>query len=285
MASYRYLRDIKPEDLQPEAEHVPTKAEAAKNWWYYHWKFVLAGIAGAAVIFWFAHDIVLGYQSQPDTSIALVGSGLLDNQKSSVQSLFTPLITDVNGDGRVIFSLNSYEIDFSAAGQAALDQNISDSAVSSAASASVAASSGSPEDSIASDFSGAIDPYAQMAADTRLMSDFQEITSGIFLVSDPAGFENYTGSLRYLDGTNADVDDNNVSPSDWYRMVYRVSDCPALVALLSQDETGGGQILIDNFYIGFRNCYDEKSAAALADDEVLWATLTEGAVSTVEADS
>ena len=36
MASYRYTREIRPEDLKPEPQHQMTPAEKRKNFWYYN---------------------------------------------------------------------------------------------------------------------------------------------------------------------------------------------------------------------------------------------------------
>ena len=41
MASYRYERNISPEDLVPEKTRELTPAEARANWWHYHWYYVV----------------------------------------------------------------------------------------------------------------------------------------------------------------------------------------------------------------------------------------------------
>ena len=40
MASYRYERNIRPEDLVQEPPRVLTPQERRANWWHYHWYYV-----------------------------------------------------------------------------------------------------------------------------------------------------------------------------------------------------------------------------------------------------
>lgn len=40
MASYRYERDIRPEDLIPDQPPQLTPAQRRANWWHYHWYYV-----------------------------------------------------------------------------------------------------------------------------------------------------------------------------------------------------------------------------------------------------
>ena len=56
-----------------------------------------------------------------------------------------------------------------------------------------------------------------MAGTTKLATDVQGGLSSVFLLWDPAGFEESTGSLRYLDGTLPAAD----SDEDWWNMVYK----------------------------------------------------------------
>ena len=53
MASYRYERDIKPEDLVPEKPRELTPAEARANWWHYHWYYVVLIAAAELAIGYF----------------------------------------------------------------------------------------------------------------------------------------------------------------------------------------------------------------------------------------
>ena len=105
----------------------------------------------------------------------------------------------------------------------------------------------------------------------------------IFLY-DPAGFQQTTGTLRYLDGhlPKSDAD------SDWWNMVYRWTDCPVLTGMelgsytsdAVQSASGDSQQLLADYYIGIRGAWLKESASLLENSEPLWASLTAGAVST-----
>ena len=86
---------------------------------------------------------------------------------------------DRNGDGKVLVTLNVYTLDYSG----------EDPQTESAA-------------------------YLTMAGTTKLATDVQGGLSSIFLLYDPAGFEDSTGTLRYLDGSLPAPD----SDDDWWNM-------------------------------------------------------------------
>ena len=123
-----------------------------------------------------------------------------------------------------------------------------------------------------------------MAGTTRLAADVQGAMSAIYILYDPAGFEENTGSLRYLDGSLPAGD----SDEDWWNMVYRWTDCPVLTGLdlgsygpdATQAGAGDSQEYMSDFYIGFRGAWNEGSAKSIAPGEPLWEKLTAGAVST-----
>lgn len=66
MASYRYERDIKPEDLIPEAPRTLTKAEARANWWHYVALLVLAVLAAGYFVWSRVTEV------KPDYTVAVV---------------------------------------------------------------------------------------------------------------------------------------------------------------------------------------------------------------------
>ena len=100
----------------------------------------------------------------------------------------------------------------------------------------------------------------------------------------PAGFEESTGSLRYLDGTLPAAD----SDEDWWNMVYKWDDCPVLAGLdlgdygpdTTQSRSGSSQEYMSQFYVGMRGAWNSGTADNLAGGEEFWQKLTEGAVST-----
>ena len=114
--------------------------------------------------------------------------------------------------------------------------------------------------------------------------NIQSSLSSIFILYDPAGFQQTTGTLRYLDGhlPKSDAD------SDWWNMVYRWTDCPVLTGMelgsytsdAVQSASGDSQQLLADYYIGIRGAWLKESASLLENSEPLWANLTAGAVST-----
>ena len=126
--------------------------------------------------------------------------------------------------------------------------------------------------------------YLTMAGTTKLATDVQGGLSSVFLLWDPAGFEESTGSLRYLDGTLPAAD----SDEDWWNMVYKWDDCPVLDSLdlgdygpdTTQSRSGSSQEYMSQFYVGMRGAWNSGTADNLAGGEEFWQKLTEGAVST-----
>lgn len=160
---------------------------------------------------------------------------------------------DLNGDGKTVVTLNVYTLDYSAG-----------------------------------DTQTESDAYLTMAGTTKLATDVAGGLSSVFLLYDPAGFQESTGSLRYLDGTLPEAG----SDSDWWNMVYRWTDCPVLTGLdlgdyasdAVQSESGSSQELLSQYYIGIRGAWNKDTVDLLAGGEALWSALTAGAVSTAGAE-
>ena len=156
---------------------------------------------------------------------------------------------DRNGDGKVVVTLNVYTLDYSD----------TETQTESAA-------------------------YLTMAGTTKLATDVQGGLSSVFLLWDPAGFEESTGSLRYLDGTLPAAD----SDEDWWNMVYKWDDCPVLAGLdlgdygpdTTQSRSGSNQEYMSQFYVGMRGAWNSGTADNLSGGEEFWQKLTEGAAST-----
>ena len=160
---------------------------------------------------------------------------------------------DLNGDGKTVVTLNVYTLDYSAG-----------------------------------DTQTESDAYLTMAGTTKLATDVAGGLSSVFLLYDPAGFQESTGSLRYLDGTLPEAG----SDSDWWNMVYRWTDCPVLAGLdlgeyradTTHAQGGDSQTYLADFYVGMRGAWNTGTEENLAGGEELWQALTAGAVSTVEAE-
>ena len=249
MASYRYERDIDPKDLAPRKEKRYTRKEKWANWWDYNLKWVLLiGIAAAFVAYTFIGQYF--FVDKPDYNIAVVAPYYLpDDTVTALQNALAAYGEDRNGDGKVLVTLNVYTLDYTD----------SETETESAA-------------------------YLTMAGNTKLAADVQGGLSSIFLLYDPAGFEESTGTLRYLDGSLPAPD----SDDDWWNMVYRWTDCPVLADLdlgtyradTTHAEGGDSQEYLAPFYIGMRGAWNTATADNLAGGEELWQALTAGAVST-----
>ena len=249
MASYRYERDIDPKDLAPRKEKRYTRKEKWANWWDYNLKWVLLiGIAAAFVAYTFIGQYF--FVDKPDYNIAVVAPYYLpDDTVTALQNALAAYGEDRNGDGKVLVTLNVYTLDYTD----------SETETESAA-------------------------YLTMAGTTKLAADVQGGLSSIFLLYDPAGFEESTGTLRYLDGSLPAPD----SDDDWWNMVYRWTDGPVLAALdlgvyradTTHAEGGDSQAYLAPFCIGMRGAWNTATADNLAGGEELWQALTAGAVST-----
>ena len=184
---------------------------------------------------------------KPDYRVAVVAPHYLpEATQTALQDALAAYGEDLNGDGKVVVKLNVYTMDFG------------------------------NEDS---------DAYLDMAGTTKLSTDIQGALSSIFILYDPAGFQQTTGTLRYLDGSLPQSD----ADSDWWNMVYRWTDCPVLTGLdlgsydgltLMDDVTGTNQSVLAHLYVGRRGVWDEKQVPTYEGCAELWDTLTAGAVST-----
>lgn len=174
---------------------------------------------------------------------------LPEDTVNALQDALAAYGEDRNGDGKVVVTLNVYTLDYSD----------TETQTESAA-------------------------YLTMAGTTKLAADVQGGLSSVFLLWDPAGFEESTGSLRYLDGTLPAAD----SDEDWWNMVYKWDDCPVLAGLdlgdygpdTTQSRSGSSQEYMSRFYVGMRGAWNSGTADNLAGGEEFWQKLTEGAVST-----
>ena len=100
MASYRYERDIKPEDLVQEESRELTPAEARANWWHYHWYYVALIAAAVLALGYFAWQRATTVE--PDDTVTMVGRTEPDEAfLSALETKLESLSEDVNGDGKI----------------------------------------------------------------------------------------------------------------------------------------------------------------------------------------
>ena len=250
MASYRYERDIDPKDLKPRKQRQYSRRERWANWWDYNLKWVIIlGIAAAFVGYCFIGQYFL--TTHADYNVAVVAPHYLpEATQTALQDALAAYGEDRNGDGKVVVTLNVYTLDYSD------EETQTESAA-----------------------------YLTMAGTTKLAADVQGGLSAVFLLYDPAGFEESTGTLRYLDGSLPEPG----SDGDWWNMVYKWTDCPVLTGLdlggyegltLMDDVTGTNQSVLAHLYVGRRGVWDEKQVPTYEGCAELWDTLTAGAVST-----
>ena len=213
---------------------------------------LVIGIAAAFVAYSFIGQYF--FTTKPDYNVAVVAPYYLpDDTVTALQEQLARYGEDLNGDGKTVVTLNVYTLDYSAG-----------------------------------DTQTESDAYLTMAGTTKLATDVAGGLSSVFLLYDPAGFQESTGSLRYLDGTLPEAG----SDSDWWNMVYRWTDCPVLAGLdlgeyradTTHAQGGDSQAYLADFYVGMRGAWNTGTEENLAGGEELWQALTAGAVSTVEAE-
>ena len=159
MASYRYERDIDPKDLQPRKQRQYTRKERWANWWDYNLKWVI--IIGIIVVF-FGYNFIGQYffTVHADYNVAVVAPHYLpEATQTALQDALAAYGEDRNGDGKVVVKLNLYTMDFGNEGS---------------------------------------DAYLDMAGTTKLSTDIQGALSSIFILYDPAGFQQTTGTCATL---------------------------------------------------------------------------------------
>lgn len=170
MASYRYERNISPEDLVPEKTRELTPAEARANWWHYHWYYVVLIAAAVLAVGYFVWSRVT--EVKPDYTVAVVGR--IDPDAAFLSEVETKLeaaADDVNGDGKVKVNVKSIWL--------ALDYDGQDSSLR----------------------------KLMESSEDKLNSDFYLCESMIFIVDDPAAMEQRYGCFRLLDGTDPEEGD------------------------------------------------------------------------------
>lgn len=136
------------------------KRRRAANWWYYHWGMVAAGALVLAGVLYVGHTLLTAVD--PDESIAIVtAEALPDETLSALQQSLAACAQDRNGDGRVVVEVNNYT--WAAA----------------------------PD---------AMQTDAQTAGAVRINTDLVQNISSIWLIEDPAGFEDAYGVFSEVSG-------------------------------------------------------------------------------------
>lgn len=83
-----------------------------KNWWDYHWGWVLCGVLALIVIGWFLKDAAAN-RIEADYSIAYVAPAEMGFTASdALTTQLEALCDDRNGDGEVVVELHQYPLSF-----------------------------------------------------------------------------------------------------------------------------------------------------------------------------
>ncbi|MBP3633010.1 MAG: hypothetical protein J6J43_00355 [Oscillospiraceae bacterium] len=106
MASEYYKKKFK--DVKPDVPYEMTKIEKWNNWWNYHWFHVLVAVGAVVLICIILSQWV--FKTRPDYKIAYVGEQYLMVDAEQLQEQLAALGTDLNGDGKVVVQLRSYNI-------------------------------------------------------------------------------------------------------------------------------------------------------------------------------
>ncbi len=110
MPSYRYTKDIKPEDLEGQAPPELTKKQKRANWWHYNLKTVLVIALFSGIGIFLVTDVLLN--KQPDFVVGVLSpTGLSGPLLDKIQDEIEPYVGDLNGDGDVYVRVDTYVID------------------------------------------------------------------------------------------------------------------------------------------------------------------------------
>lgn len=162
MASHRYTRYIRPEDLVQDQPKQYTPLQKAANWLHYHKWPVLAVLIALAVVLSFLFQTV--WAPKADCRVVVVSSQALpDELLENLPECLARLAQDENDDGRVLVEVEQFLLDPSAA-------------------------------------PGDMDALARFAGETQLKTDLEEDWSSIFLVEDPAALGDWAQTVYWTEG-------------------------------------------------------------------------------------
>ncbi len=235
-------------DVKPDEKPTYTKKELRRNWWDYNLIWVIVGVIAVIAAGFLIRDMF--FRAKPDYEVALVTTSMPEEEtQDALRERLQELGEDLNGDGRVLVELYTYDMGFTERDY----QNVE---------------------------------MAQ-ANVTRLTVDLSSGDVYLILLQDPQGFQERFGALSYLDGTVPDGEAEGYEAENWRDMVYRWSDCPVLknmdlgtfTRFLDMSETQiDGQTAMEELYVAHRGMFSEKDSERFAGAARLWEKLTEGAV-------
>lgn len=217
MPSARYTLNIKPEDIRPDAPRELTPKEKRANWWHYHWKWVLLALVCLCMVGLTLKDIF--GQPKPDYRVAVITRyNVPEEAADQLSEALSVYGQDLNGDGRTLVQVDAYTVNFTGYVEPAESQAPGGEAASGSGS-SEPADVGTAMNDVAAN-------YEQVANLTRLTADLQDDQTLIFLMDDPAGFQEVGGVLASSAGA-LPAERTALAGVDLF--LWR--DCPALAGL------------------------------------------------------
>lgn len=107
MAREAYLRDLDENFYKDNMITLNTKSEKFKNWWHYNKVFVFVGAAIIAIVVSQIYAVMT--KVEPDYNIAIASELYMDSSFLDImEEQLAAYGVDVNGDGEVIVSVQSY---------------------------------------------------------------------------------------------------------------------------------------------------------------------------------
>lgn len=200
-----------------------TTRQRAANWWFYHRFHVLIAAAALTLgLYFFAQS-----RAVPDADYCAAYVGAEELNSDAVLFLTAQLARygkDLNGDGQVIVELHPIVIDFAAV----LER-------------------------------GGIEGQSEQAALLALEGDFNAGQSTIFLLDAPEAFQQFTGALIALDGSELS---ENASAE---RFAILWNNCAALASF------DGG----DSLYLSCKGCWRGDHQERWEESRALWSNVIE----------
>lgn len=235
-----YLLKLAREQAPPEKKRELTPKEKRQNWWHYHKWYVMIGAVALVLLGLMIREMFFDRDPVPDYKVACVGSAYLP--EDTVAALET--------------ALAELGEDLNGDGQVLVRVN---------------------EYPL---FADDTDYQTVMAAQVQLAGDMDNNGSFIFLLEDPAAFQEQVGILAYPDGS-VPAEDADISEG----LYCRWSDCPVLAGLelgeytaytTQGTVTGDNQQILSGLYVARREIW-EKESDSLAGAVAFWQKLTAGA--------
>lgn len=200
MARDRYLWNTGEETIhQPEQAASPqTPRGKWENFWYYHKFHLLIALAVVFLLLFLVQDLTV--RREPDYQIAvLTQTPLPETVRSVLEQKLTAYGRDLNGDGRVLVSVNAYLM-------------------------------------VMEDGKEISDPALQMASVAKLLSDLQEGDSMIFLTDDES-FRAHQSTRQLF--SNLDGTAPQAGKEDFSAMRVAWNDCKPLSTLVTAGDLTG----------------------------------------------